>query len=122
MISYLWKRKGGAQGGGARLGAAVKASGLVRYFSNGQIVIWLAADHVRDARFTPRQIEALLFHELLHVAIDEETGEITLLAHDFEGFRSEIEEYGFWRPSAKSMAKAFQLALALEEGEPGMNG
>jgi hypothetical protein len=44
-VCFLWRAKGGASGGIATLGKTTKASGLVRYFGEQDIVVWLAADH-----------------------------------------------------------------------------
>jgi hypothetical protein len=63
-VCFLWRAKGGASGGIATLGKTTKASGLVRYFGEQDIVVWLAADHCRDLALSRHQVEALLFHEL----------------------------------------------------------
>ena len=49
-------------------------------------------------RFTQKQLEILMFHELLHVGIarNEETGEETysIIPHDLEDFKLIIDKYG----------------------------
>lgn len=103
-LAYLWKRKGGQRSGGAVYGKCQKPSGLAKHFSNVDFVVWLAADHCRDAEFSAEQYEALLFHELCHASTDEETGEPKTVPHDFEGFRAELETYGFWSDEFLDMA------------------
>lgn len=114
-ILVLWKRKGGSNKGAPRMGKAQKVSGLASHFTGDyEAVVWLAADHVGDSYLSRYQVEALLYHELCHFDEDEETRELLLKGHDFEGFRSEIERYGWWDEKAAAIADAVQLRL-LEE-------
>lgn len=128
-IQYLWKRTGGSDGGRAKLGACQKPSGLLRYFSGVNFVIWIGADTCRDAQLSYQQMEALVFHQLLHCSLDDNDKPM-LRPHDFEGFAAEITEYGFWKPDVKGIANAVQgrlfedpaamresAALAVERGE-----
>lgn len=108
-ILYLWKREGGSRNGKAIGGECVKPGGLTKYFSHAaDFVIWIAADN--NFRTARRDIEAIVFHELLHAGLDPDTGKYTIWPHDFEGFRAEIEEYGLWSGSAKQIAPAFHQA------------
>lgn len=115
-VIYLWRREGGKSKGRVVFGKCSKASGLVKHFSESQFVIWLAADHCRMARYGDREIEALLFHEMLHTAVaevNENTGRgggPTLVPHDLEVFRAEIEVYGLWAADLRDVAPAFQQA------------
>lgn len=114
-IAYLWKRKGGASAGRSTLGKCVLSSGLMRYFSNTAWVIWIAADHVREMEFSDDQIEALVYHELLHCTLRGEDDRPAVRGHDFEAFRSEIRRYGTWKLDLKSAADAFhQIPLPVE--------
>jgi Putative phage metallopeptidase len=123
-VVYLWKKSGGKSKGRGVYGKAAKASGLVKHFSEqATFVIWLAADHCRGADFDERQIEALLFHELCHTEVadeDPETGRgggPTLVPHDVEMFRSEVEHYGLWTPDLRIVAPSFRQAeLFSDEG------
>ncbi len=118
QVHVLWKQKGGASSGRPILGKCVKTSGALRFYSQQHFLIWLAADHVRQAEFDDHQIEALLFHEMLHIDEKETPEGETLPAirgHDAELFTREIEEYGIWEPSMGPLAKAFkQLTLPIE--------
>lgn len=115
-VGYVWKRTGGASHGNNTLGKTVKSSGLARYFSGTNFVIWLAADHLRalngdNSPATFWQVEALTYHELMHIAINEEEAPM-LRGHDFEGFAKEITEYGPWDEAAEVMRIAYkQLEL-----------
>jgi hypothetical protein len=121
-IVYLWKAKGGAPGGNATMGKCLKLTGDKQFGFNGRdYEIWLAADHVAAMQFSNFQLEALLYHELLHVAKQEdEDGNIKLgvRGHDFEGFVPEIENYGFWDQSAAAIARAVQLRLDFADSVP----
>lgn len=114
-VHYRWKRRGGKKSGAAVYGKCVKPSGLLADYSQADFVIWLAADYVRDAEFTPRQIESLLFHEMNHAGLDD-NDEPVLIAHNVEMFRAEIEQYGFWSDELKSIERTVQqLALDLDD-------
>lgn len=124
-VIYLWKRQGGKSKGRATFGKCSKPSGLLKHFSEAQFVIWLAADHCRAAGYRDREIEALLFHEMLHTGIaevDENTGRgggATLVPHELEVFRAEVEIYGLWAPDLKEVGPAFQqvslFGISVEE-------
>lgn len=117
-ILLLWKRKGGSNKGAPRMGKTQLITGLASHFTgDDEAVVWLAADHVGEAYLSRYQVEALLYHELCHFDEDEETRELLLKGHDFEGFRSEIERYGWWDEKTAAIADAVQLRL-VEEPRP----
>ena len=110
-IVFLWKKTGGKTKGKPTLGKCEKPSGLLKHFADYDFVIWLGADNMRAAKFGQMEIEATLFHELCHAWIDED-GDTQILPHDFEGFCSEVREYGLWRLDLKIMHEtAKQLKL-----------
>lgn len=116
-IDILWKAKGGASGGKLTFGKCSKMSGLARYYSREDFVIWIAADHVRDHEFTQLQLEALIYHELMHIGVeaDEKTGELkwSIVAHDATVFFNEITRYGTWQQDLRILRQSYeQLALA----------
>lgn len=118
-IAYRWKSAGGITGGKLTLGKCVKASGLVKHFGAVDWIVWLGADNVRDMRLTRWQVEALVYHELCHceVVTNENGSTPKVRAHDFEGFRSEVEAYGLWQADLRLAAPAFQLHLFDDESD-----
>lgn len=114
-VRYLWKAKGGKSAGKDRLGACQKPSGLLAFFSGDDFVIWLGLDNCLAHRLTNRQVEALVFHELLHTNAteDPDTGEIILgiNPHDFEGFNEELRVYGPW---SSDLERVTEIARQLE--------
>jgi hypothetical protein len=92
QVEYLWKREGGESAGRSIFGKCTKASGLTTAFTDATWVIWVAADNCFG--FTNRQMEALVFHELLHTNIDDKL-KPKLRGHDVEEFMDVIAEYGF---------------------------
>ena len=120
---YLWRKKGGTAAGKEVLGKTTKLTGMSRYLSGYvdnepvDIVIWLAADNL--AIRSDRGIEAVLFHELLHVGLKEADDEdeppaAIVLPHDWAGFRREIEAFGLHTADARQVAQAFaQVSLPI---------
>ena len=105
QIAYLWKRKGGKSKGKPKLGQAqLTTTGLLSFFADYDAVVWLAADNL--AEYDSGQIEAVLYHELLHIGSDEETLDIKLVPHDFEGFVSELAVYGAYDHDLMQMRDA----------------
>jgi hypothetical protein len=109
-IKYEWK-KGGTQGEKATLGKCTKVSGLAQYYSDADFVIWIAADNCRDMEITDAQVEALVYHELKHISVeeDEQTGEpiLAVRPHDVEMFYDEIIRYGLWKDDLKGADEVF---------------
>lgn len=109
-LDVLWKRKGGKSQGIPTLSKAVlTVSGLAGYYTAADAVIWLAADHIRERAYSPTQIEAILYHELCHLTIDEE-GTPALRPHDFAGFLAELEHYGCWDDDLATAKAHFEQA------------
>ena len=107
-FATLWKREGGKAHGKLLLGQVKKISGLAKFYGNVELVICLSADHLRVGKATYRVIEAVVAHEMAHVAWDAEKGKVYLVPHDFEGFSFELREYGTWRTDLKIASEAFQ--------------
>lgn len=105
-VHFAWKRLGGASGGNSILGKCVPVKGLTKHFAGDvDFVIWLAADHCADFGFDDRQVEALVFHELMHIEVLEE-GNYRTRGHDCELFISELERYGAWKPGMQALIDA----------------
>ncbi len=119
-VEYLWRYAGGKSGGKATLGKCVRPSGLPKYYSEADFIVWLAADNCRAAFLDAYQLEALIFHELLHAAVTEK-GKTAVAPHDAEVFIRGIEEYGLWMRDLAAVGRAVQglqlpLFAAGEEG------
>lgn len=117
-FAFLWKQKGGQSGGKAVLGKCAKTPPLVQAHSFSTFTIWIAVDHLVMFGMTPRQLEALMFHELCHAVIQEvesEAGDVSykpvVLKHDVEMFLAEVEEYGLWTTDLSAAQPVFQRAL-----------
>lgn len=106
-IAYLWKAKGGKTNGSLTLGKCQKPSGLLAFYSEVDFVIWLAADHINDLMLSPKQIEALVFHELSHIGFNDKA-EPEIRNHDWAGFVGEIEEYGLYLDDMRRVGKAVE--------------
>ncbi|MDQ4121705.1 MAG: hypothetical protein M3209_09695 [Acidobacteriota bacterium] len=106
-VMLFWKAKGGSGGGNDTLGKCQKPSGLLRHYSTADFIIWLAADHLRERKFTRWQVLALVYHEMRHTNCDG-NGKFVLRGHEFEGFVDEIERFGAWKTNAESIIKASQ--------------
>lgn len=107
-INFLWRKEGGNRRGDAVLGNMSVTSGLTKYFTECDYVLWMAADHFREFQLSDHQIEAALFHQLCHAKIKDEKP--TIRPHDIEGFRSELQRYGAWTSELKSAKDAFAQA------------
>lgn len=116
-IAYLWKRSGGQSKGQATLGKCQKPSGLLAHFAGVDYVVWLAADHARDHALTALQLEALVFHELMHTDVEDhdeaEDVVFTMRGHDVEEHSAVVRRYGLWRDSLTQFAaEVRQLSLS----------
>lgn len=118
-LRFLWKAEGGKKSGAPILGKCVLASGLVEFFGLANWIVWLGADWCRELEFSDEQIEAALYHELLHCELkgknEDEPG---IRGHDFEGFSKEIERYGFWEETLMVARGAVQGRLAFDGAQP----
>jgi hypothetical protein len=112
-VMLFWKAKGGSGGGNITLGKCQKPSGLLRHYSTADFIIWLAADHLREGKFTRWQVLALLYHEMRHTNYDG-NGKFVIRGHEFEGFVDEIERFGPWRNNAKAIISAAQKLSGFE--------
>jgi hypothetical protein len=123
-LGFLWKLKGGKSRGRPVLGRCVKPDPLLKHFSGSTFLIWLAADHVLAARYRDREIEALLFRQLLAAGVaepDEDTGRgggATLVPPDVEAYAAELRVYGLWEAKLKAAAVAFRQAPLFDATVP----
>jgi hypothetical protein len=106
-LAVRWKATGGKYHG-----KTVALSGLNHHLHGVDFAIWLAADHLREREYSPRQIEALLYHQLLRIGADDD-GKPVLLDPDIIGFRDELIEYGAWHDDLAKAKASFEQARLL---------
>jgi putative metallopeptidase len=104
-IRWFWRRNGGAPSAKVRFGAAQHPDGFLRDAYKADWLVWLSADHLRNARPTKRQVEACLFHQLAHAGVTSK-GKLTVIPHQFEGFPTELQRYGAWNSDLVAMLEA----------------
>ena len=129
-IRWYWKRKTGSSKGRVKIGFMKRASDLLGHFSGADFIGWLSATTARDSKFTSKQVEAAVLHQLCHVGADD-NGNWVFVPHDFEGFAQEVRHYGTWTESLKLGGSAFTAASQMglfdetdddEEGEDASPG
>ncbi len=108
-VKILWRREGGKSQGIPKMADAKPAAGLAKFYTEADFVIWVAADHAAEAKLTPLQFEAMIFHELMHCGqrVNDQTNESTpaTVPHNAEFFVEEIDRYGIWRADIGSVQK-----------------
>lgn len=116
-VIYRWKKKGGTTQGMLKMAFCQKLSGAAKHLGDADYLVWVAADHLRSEGYTAGQVEALLYHELLHIRVEEdEEGEITfgVRHHDVEFFFEEYRDYGAWKVELERAEHAMrQLGMGL---------
>jgi hypothetical protein len=127
-IGYLWADRGGSAGGFPCFGRLIKASKALLHYAEIDYLVMLSADHLRDAKATRWQVEALVGHQLGHIEmLTTEKGEdrYSVKGHDFEGFAFEFRRWGAYLPGmvapAQSAASAVQ-SMVWEAGEDDDDG
>lgn len=109
-IAYLWRRKKQAKGGKTILGTCSALSGIPQAFLEADWAVTISAESCREARLTAWQMEALVYHELCHIAPpdeDDPESQPSLVGHDFEGFSDELRRYGLWDQTLVAAHDAF---------------
>jgi hypothetical protein len=105
-IKYLFKDSKKSKD----LGKCSKSTGFWRHLAEFDYIIWIFKSFWDDA--TPVEREALVFHELKHILIeeDDETGELNfkIAPHNIEAFVEEVQIYNDWRIELSEMKKAFE--------------
>lgn len=105
-ICFTWERKGGKEEGYTRYEKAVRLGADARILGGFDYRVWLAADHIRAHRVRAIDVEAMLFHALLHVRAGQPK------SHEFFGFTHEFNRYGAWRHGLRVAAvTAHQMEL-----------
>jgi hypothetical protein len=114
IIRYRWRRKAQVKAGRMTLGYCQKLSGQLRdEMQGGDFQIVLNAENCRDLGLTNWQIEALVAHELMHIAPpdpDDPESQPSIVGHDAELFSAEIDQYGLWKLDLRRVAPSFVQA------------
>jgi hypothetical protein len=113
-IRYFWKRRGGLKGGNPRLGNLQKPSGIVRYsLGHPTLLMWVAADHVRDLKLDHDKIRAAVLHELCKASPDpDDHSAYRVVGPDAEVFTLELQKCGLWSMDLREVgAHVKQLGL-----------
>lgn len=119
-IGIRWKRIGGKERGNLRLAQISKASPILHHLTDLDFVVWVAADHLRRqtevaGMVFARLVEAILYHELCHLAYEPEDGVVSLKGHDFEGFIQEIQTHGLWKEELTRVKNTMQQLNMFEK-------
>lgn len=119
LIAYLWREELQGKPGRLTLGKAKLATGLIKHFSKMDFVIefnWTEWQNI-----TERQKVALVDHELMHCALDLESGKSIIVPHDVEEFGAIVDRWGLWKRDleqfGESVKKATQLSFEMAGAE-----
>lgn len=105
-ILSVWRKKGGKSKGRAIMGACIKPSGLVTAYTAADYIVSVSADHVREYQLQGRELESVVFEQLCKAGVDEK-GNPILWDYDFQGFASQVREYGLINQDLRLAATAF---------------
>jgi hypothetical protein len=120
-IRVLWQKDAGKEDGRLKLGSLSKQSNMTRYLANVDYVVVVNYKAAAVYELNNWQMEALLFHQLEHIEIDEDDdGEVKLKTrpHDMALFYAEVLNYGTWTLDLKNTANAFRQATLWEIEPP----
>lgn len=105
-----WGEDPASKGGLHALAKCQKAPPLWRDLGVFEVVVWAVEKAWRH--LGERQREALIAHELSHIAGRNDAGNVVLADHDIEEFAYVVGKYGQWHPGLEHFAE--QLGLGLE--------
>lgn len=122
-IAYVMKEvvdeqkpmKPGRAGKHAKVAKARKVSDLYLLLCGFDFI--LEVDEFYFNFLGPEQQEALIDHELCHMAQDEDG--FYIREHEVEEFRAVLERHGFWRTGLEEFVAAAQPFLPFDDGGKG---
>lgn len=117
-IRTLWQKDAGKEDGRLKLGSISQQTNMTRYLTGVDYVIIVSLKAAAQYDLTNWQMEALLFHQLMHIEAEEgDDGEIKLKKrpHDIGLFNAEIINYGAWYLDLANTSNAFRQQLLWEE-------
>ena len=128
-IVYRWRAKGGTSKGWPKLADIERVSGQTLAFIAGpapHLLVWLAADTLRESAVTERQLEAILFDQLVSVewSDGDEDGDPTwrLVGPEVVCHLATLEEYGAFTRKLEAAKSAFiqpslfEASIAVDPG------
>jgi hypothetical protein len=110
-IRVLWQKDAGKEDGRLKLGSLSKQNNMTRYLAKVDYVVVVNYKAAAVHELNNWQMEALLFHQLEHIEIDEtDDGEVKLKTrpHDVGLFNAEIMTYGAWYLDLANTSNAFK--------------
>lgn len=116
-ICYMLAKNTITRNGKQVLGRAAKASDQQYLLHGYRFTVTVDAETWHKL---PEKREPLLFHELLHCAVDVDDEGVTrhsIRPHDLEEFGAVVERFGLWDRDLKQFAR--QMELPLRKGAEG---
>jgi len=101
-VGFLYRSESGVSQGKEVIGKAKKVSEELRVLLDLDFLVWISKP--AWLALSPEGREALLDHELSHLAGDEVDG-WSIRAHDVEEFVAVIERHGLWHPVLARLAE-----------------
>lgn len=96
-IRYLWAEKATKRASKPLYATITRPGKLARHLSGGcDFVICAGADALREIEPTSDLMASILYHQLLHISLDSETGKPALRGPDVAFFHTEIKRRGLW--------------------------
>jgi len=102
-IAFLFREKHTTSKGRIIYGSCEKVSDKNKVLNNKDYIIILSWDVWE--RLNYKQREALIYHELSHINIDDEDNNLNTVGHDLEFFRKEYKLYGAWNIDLELLEK-----------------
>lgn len=117
-IVYCWQEKASKRAGKPLFGTITRPGKLARHISDGvDFVVCLGADALREIRPPRELLTSIVYHQLLHIAFDEETAKPSLRGPDVAFFFQEVERRGLWTHELKQARMQLdQMPLPFGQG------
>ena len=109
-VKFQWQRKGQTKAGAVVRGVCQKPSGNLRFWSEADFLVVIAADHLVNEHFTRWQVEALVHETLCYADWDPKTDKPAVRGPEWSGFRANVLAYGEWRDELVEAADVFKQA------------
>ena len=111
-IKIFWQNDAGKEEGRIKIGSSSKQNSITRYLANVDWVIFVNHKAAAQYGLTNWQMEACVFHQLMHIEVEHEGDAIKLKTHphDIGLFHAEVINYGAWYFDLKNTARSFEQA------------